>query len=163
MRDDKWLELLLESVWQEYFPDVERVNDVMILFGFKAKTRLGSIKKDKFNRSIITVTGHFRDPQIPEFVVIETVAHELIHYADGFSSDHPRNHKFPHRGSIIKQEMEQRGLLEIWKQSRAWLDLYWGDIIKGEEKTKRKMRKAIVRRKHILLKKQSLFNKLLRW
>lgn len=46
MRDDKWLFGKLDEIWDNYFPDIPQDNDVRIVWGRKAKTRLGSIKQE---------------------------------------------------------------------------------------------------------------------
>ena len=64
-RDAKWLKNRLETIWQKHFPDVPIANNVIIKFGQKAMTRLGSIKfgQRKINpNTIITINGHFKDP-----------------------------------------------------------------------------------------------------
>jgi len=45
MRDDKWLFAKLDEVWDTFFSDVPQDNDVKIVWGRKARNRLGSIKQ----------------------------------------------------------------------------------------------------------------------
>src|SRR2546422_575509 len=85
-RDDAWLLSRLDSLWENYFSQVQQVNPVFIKFGRYSRFRLGSIRLDRHTKqSYITITGMFKDPKIPVEVVDHTIAHELCHYAHGFS------------------------------------------------------------------------------
>src|SRR5579884_1652945 len=98
-RDDAWLLSRLEYLWSNFFDNVDQVNPVFINFGRYSKFRLGSIRFDSISRnSYITITGMFKDPNIPVEVVDHTIAHELCHYTHGFSSPKTRLHKYPHSG-----------------------------------------------------------------
>ena len=77
LRDDKWLFQLFDDVWDTFFPDVPQENDVKIVWGRKAKRRLGSIKQGEKRRgehpqTIITINSLFKDPYIPDYVVTAT-------------------------------------------------------------------------------------------
>ncbi|KKQ66692.1 MAG: hypothetical protein US86_C0004G0010 [Candidatus Daviesbacteria bacterium GW2011_GWA2_38_24] len=124
-RDDKWLLSRLDHLWTNFFTDVTQVNPVFIGFGRFSKFRLGSIRLEKTTkRSYITITGMFKDEAIPVEVVDQTIAHELCHYAHGFSSPKPRLHKYPHEGGIIKKELKRRGLEYLIKAYGKWLREY---------------------------------------
>lgn len=142
MRDNEWLESKLEWLIRRYFRDLEISNQLIIKFGRKAKRRLGSIKKISrskgiisFHRnifdepSIITITGYFKDPRIPEYVVMSTIAHELAHYAHGFSSPLAQKFQHPHRGGIVHKELQSRGLCEMEKRAEKWLRKEWASFI----------------------------------
>lgn len=139
------------QIWEEYFNDVPRKNLVLIKFGKKSSRQLGSIKwvtqktkikqfLKKYNHlisnqddprvSLITITSHYKDSFIPEFVVDETIAHEMIHYAHGFNSPLQQLYNHPHKGGVIRKEMRKRGLDELHKLSRAWLKTHWEDYLK---------------------------------
>lgn len=133
IRDHKWLKYRLETIWQRYFPDVPIANNVFVKFGRPAKTRLGSIKygRKKIDpNTIITINGHFKNPQIPEFVVDGVLAHELTHYAQGFCSPHPQNYFHPHQGGVVKREMVERGLHNLLQLGKKWIKNNWADYIK---------------------------------
>lgn len=124
-RDDIWLLSRLDLLWIKYFPEIEQSNPVFIRFGRYSKYRLGSIRLDrKTDKSYITITSMFKNPQIPESVVEHTIAHELVHFAHGFSSKKPRLHKYPHAGGVVKKEMEQRGLGHLNQAYRFWVKSY---------------------------------------
>jgi hypothetical protein len=124
-RDDVWLLSRLDFLWTQYFSNVSQDNPVYIRFGRYSRFRLGSIRLERHSKkSFITVTGMFKDPNIPVEVVDHTIAHELCHYAHGFSSTKPRLHKFPHHGGVIKKELESRGMYKLVKAYAVWLDKY---------------------------------------
>lgn len=124
-RDNKWLLSRLDLLWTNHFPDVTQDNPVFIKFGRYSKYRLGSIRLEKtINRSYITISGMFQDDKIPMAVVDHTIAHELCHYAHGFSSPKPRLHKYPHHGGVINKELKSRGLGELVKVYNSWLKIY---------------------------------------
>lgn len=124
-RDDIWLLSRLDYVWSEYFSDVVQNNKVFIKFGRFARARLGSIKYDKKSGySYVTITGMFKDCKIPTAIIDHTIAHELCHYAHGFSSPHPRLHHYPHEGGVVKREMEARGMGHLLAAYKNWIRQY---------------------------------------
>lgn len=124
-RDNNWLLSRLDYIWTKFFPDIEQTNKVFIKFGRFAKLRLGSIRFDKKSlNTYITITAMFNNPQIPQAVIDHTIAHELIHYTHGFSSPHPKLHKYPHAGGLIRQEMEERGMGHLWISYKDWIKGY---------------------------------------
>lgn len=125
VRDDKWLLTRLDFIWNNHFSDVPQINPVFIRFGRFARLRFGSIRMDpRSKKTFITITGMFKDPKISEEIVDHTIAHELCHYTHGFSSPHKRLHKFPHEGGIIKAELQNRGLIYLYKAYREWIKDY---------------------------------------
>lgn len=124
-RDDKWLLSRLDFVWSKYFSDISQTNRVFIRFGRRAKFRLGSIKMNKkTGHSLILITAMFKDLSVPLQVVDHTIAHELVHYTHGFSSNRPKLHKYPHSGGIVKKEMIERGTENLYKAYKAWIKKY---------------------------------------
>ena len=63
-RDEAWLQQMLDKIWDNYFQDVPQDNDVRIVFGRRAKRRLGSISLDTEDgkTSLIVVNSIFKDP-----------------------------------------------------------------------------------------------------
>ncbi len=133
LRTNVWLADRLDQLWQTYFSDVEVANTVYVRFGRPAKTRLGSIKfgrrKDNPN-TFITVTGHFRHLEIPEFMIDAVLAHEVTHYTHGFFSPHPQLYKHPHQHGIIDKELTKRGLADIMKLQKSWLKDNWREFLR---------------------------------
>lgn len=131
-RDHKWLKSRLEAIWTRYFPDVAVANNVFVKFGRPTRTRLGSIKFGRRRQdpnTIITINGYFKDPEIPEFVVDAVLAHELTHYAQGFCSPHPQNHYHPHKGGVVRSELNDRGLHDLMKLEKKWIKENWRKYI----------------------------------
>ena len=125
MRDDKWLLARLDHLWSNHFSDVAQINPVFIRFGRYARLRFGSIRLDrKTKKTYIIISGMFKDGRFPQEIVDHTIAHELCHYAHGFSSPHKRLHKFPHEGGVIRRELEDRGLIHLYKTYREWIRGY---------------------------------------
>jgi len=150
MRDDKWLFEKLDEVWDNYFPDVPQDNDVRIVWGRRARTRLGSIKageqRGRHRETIITINSLFKDQKIPEYVVLGTVAHELAHYTHGFHSPLEQKFATPHAGGIIHKEMNERGLGPLYKKQKKWLKENWRDYVSSKMKpTRRRKRRIIIK------------------
>lgn len=124
-RDNIWLLSRLDFVWSEYFPDVSQANPIFVKFGRFSKFRLGSIKLDrKTNKSYITITSMFKDPEVPGEVIDHTLAHELTHYTHGFSSKKTRLHKYPHAGGVVNKEMTKRGMGYLVGAYKKWIKDY---------------------------------------
>lgn len=125
LRDNKWLLSRLDLIWSKYFSDIPQTNKVFIKFGKFAKYRLGSIRLDKRTKaSFITITSMFKDLKIPSEVADHTIGHELVHYAHGFSSTHPRLHRYPHAGGVVKKEMKERGMGHLYEAYQNWIKEY---------------------------------------
>ncbi len=133
-RDEAWLQGILDMIWDNYFPEVPQVNDVRIVYGRRAKRRLGSISLDPADRktSIIMMNGIFRREDVPEFVVEATIFHELTHYAHGFNSPLEQAQAHPHAGGVMRREFAERGLLELYLQQKHWLKEHWPRILSEE-------------------------------
>jgi hypothetical protein len=133
-RDEAWLQSLLDEIWDTSFGDVPQANDVRIVFGRRAKRRLGSISLDPLDPtvSVITMNGLFKSADIPEFVVQATIVHELTHYAHGFNSPLARAQAHPHAGGVIRREYDERGLLPLYLEQKRWLKANWPAIVARE-------------------------------
>ncbi|KKQ17959.1 MAG: hypothetical protein US29_C0002G0019 [candidate division WS6 bacterium GW2011_GWF1_36_8] len=150
MRDRKYLENLMYDLWEEYFSDIPRKNLVLIKFGKYSKRQLGSIKlaneytkiksllkknlddydvQDDKRVTVITMTKYFQNEIVPEYVVSATIAHELCHYAHGFSSPLEKRFDKPHQGNVINKELAKRGLLESQRLADKWLKDNWVGIV----------------------------------
>ncbi|MBI2594629.1 M48 family metallopeptidase [Candidatus Curtissbacteria bacterium] len=149
MRDNKWLESQLRLLLKNHFSDVKLTNPVEIKFGREAKYRFGSIRlikaRSKFSilpsqfsigrkvpqKTIITITSMFAKENIPVDVIRYTIAHELCHYAHGFSSANRRLFKYPHHGGIVNRELKDRGADDLIVEFKKWLKIYRKQILKG--------------------------------
>lgn len=137
-RNDGWLRQLLDDTWDQHFSDVPQDNIVRIVFGRRARNRLGSIRIDPEDHevSIITINGHFRDPAVPEFLVKATIVHELSHYAHGFNSPVEQKYQHPHAGGVMRSEFRERGLEELFLMQRKWLKEEWRNYLESHKPRK---------------------------
>lgn len=116
----------LDKIWQTYFADVARANQVEAAYCQPWKRRLGLIRLTLDNSaSFIGVNALLQLPQVPEYILITTIAHELTHYAHGFGSPLPRLHEHPHANNVVKRELERRGLGETLERCDEWIDKEW--------------------------------------
>jgi predicted metal-dependent hydrolase len=130
MRNEIILRTKLENIWGSHFSDVSRINPIHIKFGRRARKRLGSIREclhvsKRQNETMILINGHFKDRKIPDYIIDATIAHELCHYVQGFGSSMPKRTKFPHRGGVVNHEIDKRGLSDLVKKEKTWLDQNW--------------------------------------
>lgn len=147
-RDNAWLQLLLDDIWDRHFSDVPQDNVVRIEFGRRARTRLGSIKRDRgeLDVTVITMNGLFKDPEIPELIIRATIAHELVHYAHGFHSPLPQKYRHPHAGGIMEAEYKLRGLYEQHIRQKRWLKTDWAKYLEEALPSRPRIRRAPARK-----------------
>lgn len=157
MRNIEFLENTLYDLWDDYFADVPRKNLVLINFGKYSKRQLGSIRwaherskvkqiyrkksdlheiEDDKRISIIYVTRYFADETIPDLLPKMTIAHEMVHYAHGFSSPLPKLYDHPHKGNIVNKELIKRGLGEELEWTENWLKENWVNYLRSLKKVK---------------------------
>src|SRR5438128_675062 len=129
------LSVYLERIWQRHFSDILRMNEVEIAYCQPWKRRLGLIRMTVDNKtSFIGINALLQHWEVPEYVFITTIAHELTHYAHGFGSPLPRLYKHPHANNVVNRELEQRGIGEYVHQSDAWIDKQWFAFYDRERK-----------------------------
>ena len=146
MRDDAWLYARLDYIWDTYFSDVEQDNIVRIVWGRKAKTRLGSIKLDVNDPTvtIITINRLYQDEFVPEYVIDATIVHELSHYAHGFNSPHAQTKQHPHAGGVMAREFAERGLTDMYRAQKRWLKANWAGYVTQHFGSPKKRRRKVV-------------------
>jgi len=116
----------LAIIWQSYFADIPRANQVDIAYCQPWKRRLGLIRLSLDNEtSFIGLNALLQLPQLPDYILTTTIAHELVHYAHGFGSPLPRRHAHPHANNVVKRELEERGLGETMRLCDWWIDNQW--------------------------------------
>jgi hypothetical protein len=116
----------LDHIWHRYFSDVPCVNNVQIAYRQPWKSRLGLIRLSVDNTTtFIGINALLQHQEVPEYLLITTVAHELTHYAHGFGSPLPRLYKHPHANNVVNRELERRGLGEYVHLSDEWIDKQW--------------------------------------
>lgn len=120
------VEMYLDTIWQRYFSDVPRKNEVLIAYCAPWKTRLGLIRMTvDESMSFIGVNALLQHHTVPEYLLVTTIAHELVHYAHGFGSPLPRLYTHPHANNVVNKELAKRGLAEYVQLSDEWIDDYW--------------------------------------
>ena len=120
------LNLYLDWLWQQYFADVVRVNEVSIGYSYPWKSRLGLIRLSlDETHSFIGINSLLQLAWVPEHVLITTIAHEMAHYAHGFGSPLPRICKYPHANGVVERELERRELGSYLRCCNEWIDKYW--------------------------------------
>ncbi|GCE05203.1 hypothetical protein [Dictyobacter aurantiacus] len=116
----------LQWLWHNYFADIPCVNEVTIAYCYPWKGRLGLIRLSAdASMTFIGVNTLLQMSQIPEYVLITTIAHELVHYIHGFGSPLPRRYKHPHANKVVDRELEQRQLGAYLHACNEWIDNYW--------------------------------------
>lgn len=116
----------LEYIWESYFADVPRVNEVQIAYCQPWKSRLGLIRMSLDEMvSFIGINALLQHHTVPEYVLVTTVAHEMVHYMHGFGSPLPRPYEHPHANNVVNNELEKRGLDACMKQCDTWIDKEW--------------------------------------
>ncbi len=124
--------LYLNSIWQHYFSDVPYANDVRIAYSRPWKSRLGLIRMSlDCSHSFIGINSLLQHTEVPDVVLIVTIAHELVHYAHGFGSPLPQLYDHPHANNVVDIELERRGLGDALSECNSWIDEQWYDFYKS--------------------------------
>ena len=120
------LTLGLDRIWQDYFSDIPRINSVDIAYCHPWKRRLGLIRLSlDSTKSFIGINALLQLREVPEYVLLTTIAHELTHYAHGFGSPLPRIFEHPHANNIVQRELIRRGLGALARKCDDWIDKQW--------------------------------------
>ncbi len=130
LRDDAWLESRLLHLWNTYYHEGPAGYPIQVNFGRAARYRYGSI----FNQGRtcrILINGVFAHPDVPEYVVDATIAHELAHYVHGYASGLPKLHSHPHRGGVIDKEMALRGCYFLEERAGEWRKNHWQAVFEA--------------------------------
>jgi hypothetical protein len=119
-------ERYLQEIWQKYYADVARLNEVKIAYCYPWKRRLGLIRLSLDGlTSFIGLNALLQMTEVPEYILITTIAHEMAHYAHGFGSPLVRRFEHPHANNVVPREMERRGLCETMRLCDEWIDKHW--------------------------------------
>ncbi|OGY25360.1 MAG: hypothetical protein A2Z11_00675 [Candidatus Woykebacteria bacterium RBG_16_43_9] len=125
MREKSDLKKRLGFLWRNYFSDVAEKYPVDIKFGRRARYRFGSIRFCYPTKSVrILINGRFRAKKYPQEIIDHTIAHEMVHYSQGFPSPGPRLHRYPHRGGIVDKELKERHLIHLVIFYHSWVKNY---------------------------------------
>ncbi len=127
LRDSQWLEQRVKHIWDTYYSDGPSGYPIRVRFGPKARYRYGSIYS-RGEACYVLVNALFAHPDVPEYVVDATLAHELAHYVHGYGSGLRKLHAHPHRGGVVDKEMEKRGCLFLEVKASEWRRTRWQDF-----------------------------------
>jgi hypothetical protein len=131
------LTLYLNSIWQQYFSDVPYANDVRIAYSRPWKSRLGLIRMSlDCSHSFIGINSLLQHTEVPDVVLIVTIAHELVHYAHGFGSPLPQLYDHPHANNVVDIELERRKLGDALSECNSWIDEQWYNFYKAQRETR---------------------------
>ncbi len=152
MRDNAFLVQQLQTLLQGPFADMPVQNQITIRFGRPAQRRMGSIRmsRDK-KRSDIIINGHLKNPLLPERIIQSIIAHELVHYLQGFSSPLPKLHAHPHKGGVVDKELKARGFTQALAYEKKWLKQEWPAYLKLNHSRKRPSIRRSARRPSTLM------------
>jgi hypothetical protein len=138
MRDNAWLEQQMQQIWQQHFSDIVMVTPIKINFGRYAYRRLGSIMlrpataPTQRQHAHILISAALANPQVPDIIIQQVIAHELVHYIHGFGSHLPRTLHHPHQGGVIVREFRRRGLWELFRAYQAWMKVNWLNYLREQ-------------------------------
>lgn len=124
LRDNRWLEARVQQLWTSYYSDVTPCYPINATFGPRARYRYGSIYSIG-KQCHILVNRLFAHPDVPEYVVDATLAHELAHYVHGYGSGLPKRYAHPHRGGVVDKEMQARGCYHLEERAGEWRRTQW--------------------------------------
>jgi len=130
MRDDLFLAERLNQIWNMLFPEVERKNNIIVRFKGKWRNKFGHIKLLKDKTTEIAINSHFKNLEIPEYIIDLTLAHELVHYMHGFNSPLEKRFRHPHKGNIVNRELVNRGFGSMLRLEKAFVRQKWPEFLK---------------------------------
>ncbi len=139
IRNNKWLLRRFLMVKSRFFTDLPQKNPIIVKFGRPSKTTLGSIRLRKSSGiwySMITINRLFTNNKVPQSVIDVTIAHELVHYCHGFSSQARRHYKYPHQGGVVDRELEGRGLAVKLTYQKRWIKNNWHNFCRLNSTTR---------------------------
>ena len=131
---------------RENFSEKGVTNLLMVKTGKRWKRTLGHIKSvpGETTDSLIKINPLLFDLEVPEYVLDYVIMHELMHYFQGFCSNHARTQKHPHKGGVVEKELANLGWKEIQEKSDKWIKENWDKILLKNDidpRVKRKKRK----------------------
>ena len=124
MRNDEWLTIRFDQIWELFFSDIEKKN-IQIKWKGRWKNKFGHIGTTKNKKTEIVINKLFQDFRVPEDIIKLTIAHEISHYAHGFHSHLPRKYKHPHKGGVVNKELRKRGFSYMIKKEKEWHKNNW--------------------------------------
>jgi hypothetical protein len=142
---NKYLSSRAASLIRENFQDRDITNLLVVKWGKRWRNTLGHIKpleNTEFG-SLIEINSLMKSTEIPEFVLDSVLMHELVHYFQGFGSNHERKSKHPHKGGVVDKELARLGWTEITGKSDAWIKANWHAMVTREMGPKKRRARSI--------------------
>jgi len=147
--DDRRLARLVDDLWSAYFADVPRPNDLVVGYAFPWKWRLARIRMSLDGQwSEIGVNPLLRHPAVPHDIYIAVLAHEIVHYAQGFGSPLQRQQRHAHAHGTVGHELRRRGLGHTEHVLATWGEAVWPNL-RDEAFTQHRMAKRAFRQGHL--------------
>lgn len=123
---DRRVAQLVDAIWCERFADIPRANEVVAGYEYPWKWRLGRIRMSLDQRiSEITLNRLLDSPHVPEAIAVGVIAHEIVHYAQGFGSPLPRQQRHAHTHGAVSRELTRRGLGNHEQILEEWSHEVW--------------------------------------
>ncbi len=139
---DARLACLVDDLWRTHFADVPRPNAVVTGFGYPWQWRLGRIRMSLDGGTTeITLNGLLDDPTVPREIYVAIIAHEIVHYAQGFASPLPRAQRHAHADGAVSRELARRGLGATEGALLAWGADVW-PALRARQLAARRTRRA---------------------
>ncbi len=123
---DRPIARLVDDLWRGYFADVPRPNALVVGYAFPWKWRLARIRMALDERwTEIGVNPLLRHPAVPHDIYIAVLAHEIVHYGQGFGSPLPRQQRHAHAHGAVGHELTRRGLGYTEHLLETWGEAVW--------------------------------------
>ncbi len=124
---------LVDALWRDHFADVPRVNEIRAGYGYTWKRRLGRIRMSLDEQeSEIVLNGLLDSPGVPDVIRIAILAHEIVHYAQGFGSPLPRAQAHAHKHGAVTCGLDERGLAWTERMLSEWAFRMWPRFAQAE-------------------------------
>lgn len=131
---DKYLSSKAASLIRENFPERGVTNLLVVRWGKRWRNTLGHIKplENAEFGSVIEINSFMKATEVPDFVLDSVLMHELVHYFQGFGSNHERKSRHPHKGGVVDKELNRLGWTELANKSDAWIKANWHAMVARE-------------------------------
>lgn len=128
---DSYLTRKAAELVRENFAERGITNLFLVKWGGKWKRTLGKIKpvKNEEYGSVMEINSRFKSVEIPEYVLDYVLMHELVHYFQGFGSNHARKSKYPHKGKVVEKELKRLGWGEVTARAEKWIKENWQSVL----------------------------------
>ena len=137
---DKFLSSKAASLIRENFPERGVTNLLVVKWGKRWRNTLGHIKplENAEFGSVIEINSLMKSTEVPEFVLDSVIMHELVHYFQGFGSNHEKKSRHPHKGGVVDKELARLGWAELAGKSDAWIKANWHAMVAREMGSKKR-------------------------